>query len=421
MNDLFTGEPAKAKRGRKKAPAPPPQPEPEVSAPAEAGNGAELIVEDAQARAVQLFTDPKEYSEFYRRIAEEVGKHVPDTSTETGRDAIRSNAFKVTKAKTTLDKCALRLTEDWRLKTAAVNASRKIMVAELDQLAKEMRKPLTEWEALEDKRLDECRAQMEEFRTAAVIDPETDTAATLRERGKRIWEIEIDAGRYGVLFDEAQSAKQTAVNALAAGVNRLTKEEADRAELERLRAAEAARLEREETDRAERERVAAEERAAAEEAERKRVAEETRQREIREAEERAAQLARDEEARKAQEAEAQREAEREKAAATQRAAHEAELAAERARAAEAERKAQEERETRERQDRERAEAERVKREEEEREETETRRRETDRKHRAQVQKEAVESIVPLGVKRETAVKIVLAIIAGEVPNVALTF
>jgi hypothetical protein len=195
MNDLFTGEPAKAKRGRKKAPAPPPQPEPEVSAPAEAGNGAELIVEDAQARAVQLFTDPKEYSEFYRRIAEEVGKHVPDTSTETGRDAIRSNAFKVTKAKTTLDKCALRLTEDWRLKTAAVNASRKIMVAELDQLAKEMRKPLTEWEALEDKRLDECRAQMEEFRTAAVIDPETDTAATLRERGKRIWEIEIDAGR----------------------------------------------------------------------------------------------------------------------------------------------------------------------------------------------------------------------------------
>jgi colicin import membrane protein len=373
----------------------------------EASEGGDLTVM-ATVDALAVFTDEQQFSQFYDRLKAETSKHVPDVSTERGRAAVRSLAFKVTKAKTKLDKAGLGLTEEWRQKTALVNASRKKMVAELDQLADEVRRPLTEWEEAEKARVDRCRAVIQQIRNAAVISID-DTSDDVRQRGADVWEIQIGE-EFGDLKQEAEDTKEAAVATLGRALNRLQKEEADRAELERLRAEAADREAREQAEREERERVERE-RLAAEEAERARIAAEQAEAErIRQAEERAAQAAREEEARKAREAEEERQRE-----------HEAALAEERRQREEAERAAREEREARER-----AEAERLASERRRAEEAEAARREeaarvANRAHRARVMKAAKEAIMACGVAEDAAIAIVKHIVAGKVPAVTLAF
>jgi hypothetical protein len=359
------------------------------------------LVAMATVNPLAVFTDREQFSQFYHKMKAETDKHVPDVSTNQGRDAIRSLAFKVTKAKTTLDKAGLALTEEWRQKTNAVNAARKEMVAQLDQLAEEVRKPLTEWEESEKARVTKCRETIDGFKAAAVISIE-DTSATVRDRGKSVWETQI-GDEFGDMAGEAQAAKDEAVGALRRALERLLKEEADRAELERLRA-EAAEREREEQERRE-----------AEEAERARVAAEKAEAD-RKARAEAEEKARIEAAAKAAEEAARQEAERKAQAEREAAerAHAEALAAERRRADEAEaaRKAEADRI---------AAAEAARKAEAERQAEEDRQREANRAHRTRVQRAAKEAIMTCGVDEDTARKIVLAIIAGEIPAVTLRF
>ena len=369
------------------------------------------LVAKALENPVALFTDTEKFNDFYARVKAETDKLTPDTSTKKGRDAIRSMASKVITTKTTIEKAGKALTEEWRRQTAEVTASRKVMEDQLAALAAEVRKPLTDWEAAEELRVESCRADIECFKLAAVVTMD-DTAATVRERGKEVWEQPIDPARFGDMLDEAVAAKDTAVASLKAALARLTQEEADRAELEKLRAEARAR---EEAD-----RIAAEQ-AEAERAEAARIEAEKRRAEEAKAEaERQAQLA-EERRVAAEKAEAERIANAERMAAerAQREAeesaraeqdrrdaeHAAALAAERARAEAAEHAAQAER------DRIAAEA------------AEQVKREKNRAHRAQFMGEAKIAIMAAGkdVSEAAAVAIVKAIVAGQVPHVVLEF
>lgn len=367
------------------------------AAAVEAQDEATDLAVMAEVNPLLIFTDREKFSEFYTKLKAETDKHVPDISSERGRAAVRRLAFKVTKAKTTLEKAGLRLTEDWRRQTALVTASRKEMVAELDQLAAEVRKPLTDWEEAEDARVQRCRDIINGFKEAAIISVE-DTSATVRQRGKEVFDAEI-GDEFQDMADEATEAKDTAVATLGRAMNRLTQEEADRAELEQRRAADA---EREEAERVAAEEAARkeQERLAAEEQERiAREREEAEALRIKDAEARAAEAAREEETRKAREAEEAREAE-----------HQAALTEERRQREEAERIAREQREQREREDAEK-----------DRQAEEDRLREANRAHRTRVQRTAKEAIMTCGADEDTARKIVLAIIAGEIPAVTLKF
>ena len=112
------------------------------------------LVAKALENPVALFTDAAKFSDFYARVKAETEKLTPDTSTNKGRDEIRSMARKVVTTKTTLDKAAKALTEEWRNQTNQVNAARNKMVADLAALAEEVRKPLTDWEAAEELRIE---------------------------------------------------------------------------------------------------------------------------------------------------------------------------------------------------------------------------------------------------------------------------
>jgi hypothetical protein len=362
--------------------------------------GTDIVVAVAQNPGIVLL-DSQKFDAFYEKLKAKAPTDA-DVTTRKGRETLRSFAAEVRSEKAAIDKARLRLTKEWRDMTSQANAAGKVIEERLEGLAVEVRAPLTAWEEAEKARVAACQAVIDTMRQAAIVTPE-DTAASVRERGKTVWETAIDADRFGDLLDEAETAKAQTVATLKAALARLTQEEADRAELERLRAEAAAR--------AEAERIA-EEKARAEQAERDRLAEIERQRVAAEA----AEAERLEQARRDAAEAAQREAERlaqEERGRVQR-EHEAALAAERQRAEEAERAAQAERERIAAEEAARAaEAKRLA--------DEQAAREANQKHRTAVKRAAKEAIMTCGVSEECAQKIVLAIIAGEVPAVTLKF
>lgn len=371
-----------------------------------AGTHIATVVEQTP---VIVLTDHDQRDAFYAHIQREVDAFQPDVSTEKGRKEIKSFAYKITRTKTAIDDAGKKLNEEARARINAVDAERRVVKEKLDALAKEVRRPLTEWEESEEKRIAECRAVIERIKASAVVTIE-DTAATVRARGAEVWNTEIDADRFGDMLAEATATKEMAVSSLKSAMARLAQEEADKAELERLRA-EAA--EREERDRIEREAREAEERRAAEakEVEEKRIADERAAEERRIAAEKA-EAERIERA-KQEAAEAAERAVREEQAKRDR-EHAEQLAAERRRAEDAERAAQAERD--------RIAAEEAKREAEaKRLADEQAAREADQAHRSVVMKAAKEAIMTCGVDEDTAKKIVLLIRSGEVPNVSLRF
>jgi hypothetical protein len=361
----------------------------------EAETGTDLIVAEAQRNAVALFTDEQKYDEFYKRVRDSVSGFVPDVTTDKGRREVASVAFRVTKAKTTLDKAGLALTEEWRQKTNAVNAARKKMVTQLDALADEIRQPLTEWEQQEAERQARVDDVIQKLRNAATV-AEGETAADVEARLKRITEFEPDEAVFQVRIAEARDTRDATAASLERSVLRLRQEEADRVELERLRREaaereEAERIAREEREREEQERLAreAEERARIE-------AEERRKAEIAAAEERA-----------------RVEAE-ERARAEERRVAEEQLAEERRAREAAEREADERR---------RAEEERAAWEAKEKREREA--READERHRkavlAEVAEDIAASLFTAPEKADVAQALANAIAAGNIRHVRVEF
>lgn len=356
-----------------------------------------------------VLLDSEKFDAFYAKMKAETDKLVPDVSTAKGRDEIRSMAARVTRSKTAIDKARLGLTAEWRENVKKANEAGKLIEERLQSLADEVRQPLTEWEETEKARIATIDGMIAELKAHARVDS-LDSAGMVRERGTQVWGLSFDPEVYQDRLDETEQVKSETVATLRAALVRMEREEADRAELERLRAEAAEREEADRLAREEVERVAAAQEAA-----------------CREAEEAAAY----EERRAAAEQAAQEEIEREKREAAERATREAEeaaqaerdrierehadaLAAERARAEQAERAAREQQEAADRQRAEEAAAAKKLAEEQAA-------REANVKHRTAVKTKAKQAIMTCGCSEDAAQKIVLAIIAREIPGVTLEF
>ena len=448
MTELFDNqEPAaaKPKRTRAKAEAAPAAaPATETLAPEESVGA---LVTTTTANPVAVFTDEAKFSEFYQKLKAATDQHVPDLTTDKGRKAVASLAFKVTKAKTTLVAAGKGLTEDWRKQIALVNATRNKMEEELDALADEVRRPLTEWEQAEAVRKAANTATIAKMRADALITDE-DTSATVEARGRAIYDLTFDEPQWTLEERESAVVEQMgAVRLLHAARGRLAAAEAAEAELQQLRAEKAERDAKDEAARIERERIEAEAEAARQEEARIAMEAADAEAAAKAAEEarvaaQAAEAARIEQAaRDAAEAErvrleavreAEREAERQAAAAAeaereaQRAAEKeeadrllqiqrdraaaAERAAEQAAAAAAAAEAERQRVASE------AAAEAARLAEDQRKRTE------DIEHRRAIKTAVKEAIMEAsGVAEEAAVKIVVAIIAGDVPHTTVAF
>lgn len=361
----------------------------------------DIVAAVAHNPAIVLI-DAGKRDDLFAHILREVEAFEPDLTTAKGRDAVKSFAFKITRTKTAIDAAGKQLNEEARARINAVDAARRDAREKLEQLAEQVRRPLTEWEAAEKARVERCRDIIAALKADAVVTLE-DTSETVRARGTGIWAIELTTEQFGDMLPEAEAAKSDAVATLKAALARLEKEEADRAELERLRA-----------EAAERERIDAERRAEEErkvrEAEAARLAEDRRQAAEKAEAERVARIEREAADRARQEADATAKAEEQR----REREHAEALAAERRRAEEAERIAEAERQRTAKQEEDRrAEAERVA--------AEQARRERDQNHRTKVKTAAKQALMTCGADEETARKIVVAILAGEIPNVTLRF
>jgi DNA repair exonuclease SbcCD ATPase subunit len=356
-----------------------------------------------------VLLDRQRFDQFYEAIKEETDKLVPDTTSEKGRAAIKAMAFKVTKTKTAIDAAGKLLKEEAQATVNKVDAARREIKGRLEDLAVEVRKPLTAWEAAEETRLATVKEAMDRLQHDGIVSAD-ETVADVESRLGYLRALTFDADVFQDWAPLAATARGNAIQSLETALTRLQREAADRAELDRLRA--------EAAERAERERAEAEAKAAAEAAERHRAEAEARAAaEAAAAEDRiaAAAKAAEDAARQAAEAKANEDrvaAERvhaEALAAEKRRADEAEAA----RAAETARIAKEAA-AREAEARSvAAEAARV--------QAAAEARAADVAHRGKIMGAAKSAIMALGIGEAAAKSVVLAIAAGDVPAVSIRF
>lgn len=240
--------------------------------------------------ALQIYQTPNGLDPYIERIRQEVTGHAPNLKTDKGRKEIASRAFKVRKIKTALDSLGKEQVDRLKEIPKLIDAERKRMRDELDALADEVRKPLTDWEEAEANRVALHRADLdgmaEQAREVGGLDVET-----LRQRIAIVESVVI--GESWEEFEaEAHRVKAKALEILNAALAERQKYEAEQAELAELRrkqaeqeqkdreaeiarqAAEKARADAEAKAQAEREAAAkreADAKAAAERADRERA------------------------------------------------------------------------------------------------------------------------------------------------------
>lgn len=217
-------------------------------------NAPTSLIPLVEANPAMVLLEPVKFDQFFDEVAREVRSHVPDLTTEKGRKAVASLAFKVTKTKTAIDDARKALTEGKRAEIKKVDEAGKVIRDRLDALRDEARAPLTEWEEAEKTRMNDCQAILDAIKRDQMV-TQDDTAETVAARIDLVQSVEITEAQFQELQDVAVILRDNAVAAMKAAHGRLVQEEADRAELARLRAAEEERQAREAEERAQAHRV----------------------------------------------------------------------------------------------------------------------------------------------------------------------
>lgn len=316
-----------------------------------------VVIEKKNAMAV--FTNNDQLDPLIEAIEKEARSLVPDVTTKKGRDAIASMAHKVARSKTYIDNAGKDLVAELKALPKQIDESRRVVRERLDALKDEVRRPLTEWEAEQE------RIKAEEAMLALHVE-----ALAMNEEFDRQLAARIESDHEMALLMNDAFDREQADKAAEAERQRIAHEE----EIKRMAAAAAAR---EVEQRAQREREEAAHREAvlkaqAEQAERDRIAAEQKA----EADKQAAIEA---ERRKAQE-----EADRIRREAEQR---------EQARLAEEKRKADEQA-----------------------------RREADVKHRKAVGVEVVKALMAnTSLTRDQAIEVLTAVKDGRIPHTGISY
>lgn len=108
-----------------------------------------VVIEKKNAMAV--FTNNDQLDPLIEAIEKEARSLVPDVTTKKGRDAIASMAHKVARSKTYIDNAGKDLVAELKALPKKIDESRRIARERLDALKDEVRRPLTEWEAEQDR------------------------------------------------------------------------------------------------------------------------------------------------------------------------------------------------------------------------------------------------------------------------------
>jgi len=195
-----------------------------------------------QNMIVTAFGKENGIQELFNRMAEQARSIVPDVSTKKGRDAIASQAYKVSKSKTAVDNHGKDLVAGIKAQAAVIDRDRKAWRDQCDALRDEIRKPLDEWEKAEEDRVQSINDRISNFDAGRV-----DAFSSSELIKKIIGEVEattIDES-FAEFANEAAIKKDAALSSYKQSLEIALKREAEQAELERLRQEEIARQQRE--------------------------------------------------------------------------------------------------------------------------------------------------------------------------------
>ncbi|MFJ1573036.1 hypothetical protein ACIOAU_15855 [Pseudomonas sp. NPDC088322] len=199
--------------------------------------------------------------QFIDLVKGEVLGEVPDLKTRKGRERIASLAAKVSKSKTAVEKPGRDYLRRLKEMPKVVETELREFVTKMDTLRDETRRPLTEWEAAEDARIDRHNDRLNWLKTLA---DDLGELNSLQLKGLIAEAEGMQLGAHWEEFEaEAGAVKDKVLSALRAALTKRETFEAEQAELARLRRAE--------EERAEQDRIRAAQEAAVE-AERQRVA-----------------------------------------------------------------------------------------------------------------------------------------------------
>lgn len=337
-----------------------------------------VVIEKTNALAV--FTSQEQLDPLIEAIEKEARSLVPDLSTKKGRDAIASMAHKVARSKTYIDNAGKDLVAELKALPKQIDESRRLVRERLDALKDEVRRPLTEWEA-EQERIKAEEAMNAMHAEALVMNENIDLQRAIQYESDHEMALLMNEK----IDREREEARQKAEQAKREHEERIKREAEEKA---RREAEEAAKREIEAAAAREREATLAKERA---EREAKELAEKAERDRI----------------------EAEQRAEREKKEAAEKAEHDKQQAI-----AEEQRKAHEA-------------AEKIKRENEQKEQDrlaeekriadEAAQRTADKEHRREVNLAAVKGLVDAGISEQCARECIKAIAQGKVPNTTINY
>ncbi|HDE1480090.1 TPA: hypothetical protein PCC25_000546 [Klebsiella quasipneumoniae] len=239
-----------------------------------------VVIEKKNAMAV--FTNNDQLDPLIEAIEKEARSLVPDVTTKKGRDAIASMAHKVARSKTYIDNAGKDLVAELKALPKQIDESRRVVRERLDALKDEVRRPLTEWEA-EQERIkaeeamnalhSEALAMNEEFdrQLAARIESDHEMALLMNDAFDR------EQADKAAEAERQRIAHEEEIKRLAAAA--AAREVEQRAQRERQEAAHREAVLKAQAEQAERDRIAAEQKAEADkqaaiEAERRKAQEE---------------------------------------------------------------------------------------------------------------------------------------------------
>ncbi|MDI3236755.1 hypothetical protein [Acinetobacter ursingii] len=238
-----------------------------------------------QNAIVVAFQKENGIQDLFDRMAEQARSIVPDVTTKKGRDAIASQAYKVSKSKTAVDNHGKDLVAGIKAQAAAIDRDRKAWRDQCDALRDEIRKPLDDWEQAENDRVAKHQAVI---RAIHSLHGENILNKESHEIKGYIFDLEnteIDSS-FEEFEQEAKIAKLETLEKLRTALTAREKYEAEQAELERLRQAEIERQQKERDEAiarqaAENARIEAEKKAQAEREQAEKLARESAEREAR--------------------------------------------------------------------------------------------------------------------------------------------
>lgn len=242
-----------------------------------------VVIEKSSAMAV--FTNNEQLDPIIEKIEKEARSLVPDVSTKKGRDAIASMAHKVARSKTYIDNAGKDLVAELKALPKQIDESRRIVRERLDALKDEVRRPLTEWEAEQERIKAEEAAKIKAEEDRKKFESDHEIALLMNDAFDReLAEKKAEEERQRIAHEEelkrqaVEQAKREAEEKAAAELAAAKKREEDaiaaRAQAELLAKQAKERAEQEAKDaaaKAEAEKqaaVAAEQRKAQEEADR---------------------------------------------------------------------------------------------------------------------------------------------------------